>query len=167
MSTWLEFLKNNDFLSVKKNIKDGADVNEENENGESVLACALKNRCDMDLLMLLIDNGADINDFDDDGVSIFDMSITYNNIEMVKYMIEQGIDVNFTQRRSKFTPLMSAVSYGRVDIVILLLEHGADQYAVDTKGFSAVDFARKMNKKSVLEILNYDKESPDNKAYTR
>jgi len=76
MNKWIELLKNNDFLSVKKYIKDGADLNDENETGESVLAYALRNRCDMDLLMLLIDSGADIFDFDDEGVSIFDMSIT-------------------------------------------------------------------------------------------
>ena len=154
-------------MSVKKYIKDGGDVNEANETGESVLAYAVRSRCDMDLLMLLVENGADLYDFDDEGVSIFDMSITYNNIEMVEYIIEQGIDVNFTQRRSRFTPLMAAASYGRADIAKLLIKQGADQNVVDEKGFSAIDFARKMNKKSVLEILDYDKNSPRNKAYTR
>lgn len=167
MHTWIEFLKRNDFISVKKYIKDGADVNEANDTGESVLANAIRHRCDTDLLMLLIDNGADIHDFDDEGVGIFDMSITYDNMEMVEYMIAQGIDVNFTNRRSKFTPLMAAASYGRVNIAKLLLEHGADKDMVDTKGFSAIDLARKMNKKSILDILQYDKNSPKNKAYTR
>ena len=64
MSTWIEFLKNDDFLSVKKCIKDGGDVNEANENGESVLANALRHSCDMDLLLLLIVAGADIYEFD-------------------------------------------------------------------------------------------------------
>jgi len=167
MNKWLEFLKNNDFIGVKKYIRDGADVNDANDTGESVLACALRSRCDMDLLMLLIDGGADVFDFDEEGVSIFDMSITYNNIEIVEYIIEQGIDVNLTQRRSRFTPLMAAASYGRTDIAKLLIEQGADQEVRDEKGFSAIDFARKMNKKSVLDILDYDKDSPRNKAYTR
>lgn len=167
MHTWIEFLKNNDYMSVKKYIKDGGDVNETNETGESVLAYAVRSRCDIDLLMLLIENCADIYDFDDEGVSIFDMSITYNNIEMVEYILEKGIDVNFTQRRSRFTPLMAAASYGRVDIAKLLVKHGADQEAVDEKGFSAIDFARKMNKKSILDILDYDADNPKNKAYTR
>jgi len=157
MNKWLEFLKNNDFMSVKEYIKNAGDVNEASETGESVLAYALRSRCDMDLLMLLVENGADLYDFDDEGVSIFDMSITYNNFEMVEYMIKQGIDVNFTQRRSRFTPLMAAASYGRVEILKLLIEHGANQDAVDVKGFSAIDFARKMNKKSILEILNCEK----------
>jgi len=167
VNKWLEYLKNNDYMSVKKYIRDGADLNDVNESGESVLACALRAQCDMDLLMLLTDSGADIFEFDDEGVSIFDMAITYGNVEMVKYIIDKGIDVNKTQRRSRFTPLMCAASYGRTDIVKLLLEHGADKDRVEDKGFSATDFARKMNKISVLEVLRFDENDPKNKTNTR
>ncbi len=167
MYTWLELLKNNDYMGVKKYLKDGADLEETNEIGESVLACALRARCDMDLLMLLIDNGADIFDFDEEGVSIFDMAITYDNVEMVKYLIEKGMDVNQTNRRSGFTSLMAATCYGRTEIAKILLANGVDQNAKDSRGFSAIDFARKMNKKSVLELLDYDKSDPKNTSYAR
>lgn len=167
MHKWTEILKNNDYIGAKKYIKDGADLNEENENGESVLATAIRNRCDEDLIELLIEHGADIYDFDDEGVSIFDMAITYNNLFLVNYIIESGIDVNKTNRRSGFTPLMCAACYGRTEIASLLLENGADKNTLDTRGFSALDFARKMNKKSVLDILGYDKELPVNRGYTK
>lgn len=167
MGTWLEYLRNNDFLSIKKYIKDGGDVNDSNESGESVLACALRSRCDDDLLMLLIDSGADIFDFDEEGVSIFDMAITYGNKEMVSYIIKEGIDVNKTNRRSGFTPLMAAACYGRVEIAKMLLQGGADKEKIDIKGFTATDFARKMNKKSVLALLDFDKNSPRNTTYAR
>ena len=167
MDKWLELLKNNDYIGVKKHIKNGADLNDFSENGESVLACGVRVCCDIDLLMLLIQNGADIFDFDDEGVSIFDMAITYNNMELVEYIIEQGIDINSTNRKSGFTPLMAATCYGRVEIVKKLLELGADLSMVDSKGFSAVDFARKMNKKSMLELFNYDENTPQNRGYAR
>ncbi|MFA6191966.1 MAG: ankyrin repeat domain-containing protein [Sulfurimonas sp.] len=168
MNKWLEILKNSDYLNVKKYIKEGADLNEANEAGESVLAFAIRSKCEMDLLMLLIDNGADIFDFDNEGVSIFDMAITYDNIELVKYLIKHGADVNKTNRRSRFTPLMAASCYGRVEIVKILLEEGANKDAVDIKGFSATDFARKMNKKSILEQLAFDKSNHHkNTAYAR
>jgi len=167
MNKWLEILKNNDYVGVKKYLKDGAELEETNDIGESVLACALRARCDMDLLMLLIDNSADIFDFDEEGVSIFDMAITYDNIEMVKYLIEKGMNVNQTNRRSGFTPLMAASCYGRVEIVKILLENDVDQNAKDSKGFSAIDFARKMNKKSILALLDYDKNDPKNISYAR
>ena len=167
MNKWLELLKNNDYLNVKKYIKDGANVNDSTESGESVLACGIRSDCGIDLLMLLVENGADIFDFDEEGVSIFDMAITYNNIDIFTYILDQGIDVNKTDRISGFTPLMTASSYGRVDIVKILISKGVNQNATDFKGFKAVDFARKMNKKSVLELLKYDKNSPQNRDYAR
>ena len=153
MDKWLEPLKKNDYISIKQYLKNGADVGAVNDTGECVLLCALRARCDFDLLMLLVDNGADIFDFDDEGVGVLDMAITYDNIEMVKYILSKGIDINHTNRKSKLTPLMVATCYGRIDILKLLLEHGARKDMVDNKGLSAKDFARKMNKKSILKIL--------------
>jgi ankyrin repeat protein len=167
MNTWLELLKNDDYLGIKKYLKSGADISQTNEAGESVLACAIRARCDFDTIMLLLENGADKFDFDDEGVSILDMAITYDNIEMVKYLIEQGIDINKTTRKSGFTALMAAACYGRVEIMKMLLEEGADTTLKDLKGFSAIDFARKMNKKSILELLDYDENAPQNRNYAR
>lgn len=167
MNSWIEFLKKNDLAGIKKYLKEGADVNEANESGESVLASSLRYRCDFELIMFLIENGADICDFDEEGVSIFDMAVTYDNIEIVKYLISKGTEVDSTKRRSKFTPLMAAVCYGRYEIVKLLMEHGANKNAVDSKGISVVDFARKTNKKSILELLKYDKNTPINRSYAR
>jgi len=115
----------------------------------------------------LVESGADIFDFDDEGVSVFDIAITYANEEMVRYLIDQGISVNKTQRRSGFTPLMAAACYGRVEIAKILLENGADKEAIDSKGFNATDFARKMNKKTILELLDYDENAPKNTTYAR
>jgi len=167
MSSWLEYLKNDDYLSIKKYIKNGADLQNTNDIGESVLACAIRARCSYDTLILLIDSGADIFDFDDEGVSIFDMAITYDNIDMTNLLLEKGISVNHTNRRSGFTALMAAACYGRVEITKLLIEQGADLNLKDSKGFTAVDFARKMNKKSVLALLDYDSNSNQNRGYAR
>ena len=167
MNKWLELLKNNDYLGIKKYIKNGANLEETNDIGESVLACALRARCDFDTLMLLINNGADEFDFDDEGVSILDMAVTYDNIEMVNYLITQGINLNKTNRKSGFTALMAAACYGRIEIAKVFLEQGIDQAAVDAKGFRAVDFARKMNKKSVLALLEYDVNDPKNTGHAR
>ncbi|WP_434636133.1 ankyrin repeat domain-containing protein [Sulfurimonas sp. NW7] len=167
MNTWLELLKNDDYLGIKKHIKNGGKLSQKNEAGESVLACALRAQCSDETIMLLISNGADIFDCDDEGVSIFDMAITYDKIEIVKHLIEQGKKVNETTRKSGFTALMGAACYGRVEIAKLLLKHGADKNVRDLKGFSAVDFARKMNKKSILELFDYDETAPKNIGYAR
>ncbi len=153
MNRWTELLQANDYLGIKKHIKEGGDVNDHNDAEESVLAMAIKYKCDKEIIDLLIEKGADTDDFDDEGVSIFDYAITYNNVELAKALIESGRDVNLTRRRSGFTPLMAAVCYGRGEILELLLQNGADISAVDSKGLSAADFARKMHKKKILERL--------------
>ncbi len=153
MQKWIDILKKNDYIAAKQYIKSGANTNEENDNGESVLAFALRSHCDDELIDLLVENGADLFDFDLEGVSIFDMAITYNNIYVFNKILELGIDVNKTNRKSGFTPLMCAACYGRVEIAKSLLEHGANKNTRDSRGFSAADFARKMNKKSILEVF--------------
>jgi len=62
---------------------------------------------------------------------------------------------------------MAAAAYGRLEIAKILLNHGADKNAVEEKGFSAIDFARKMNKKSILDALGYDESIPINRNYAR
>jgi ankyrin repeat protein len=151
---WLALLQNNDYIGIKKYLKEGADVNEHTaENEEGVISCAFRYRCDDDIIDLLIEHGADLYDYDNEGVSVFEYAITYNNFKFVAFMINKGIDVNKTERKSGFTPLMAAVCYGRVKMLELLLEAGADVNRVDKKGYSAHDFARKMQKKSMLKLL--------------
>ncbi len=153
MNKWTKLLQSDDYLSVKKLLKNEKDLEVENESGETVLAVALRHRCCDDVIDILIESGADTEAFDDEGVSIFDFAITYNRIDLVKKLIECGRDVSKTHRRSGFTPLMAAVSYGRFEIFKLLLENDVDINAVESKGMSALDFAIKMHKKTMIKAL--------------
>lgn len=153
MTKWLSILQNNDYLAAKKHIKDGGNLNARTEAGESVLAYALKSRVDQDMLELLIENGADLFYSDDEGVSILDFAVTYNNLYMINLLLEKGKDINDVTRKSGFTPLMAAVCYGRYDIFRILLEAGADLNAVERKGMTALDFAKKMRKTSMIKLL--------------
>jgi uncharacterized protein len=153
MSNWSTLLQSDDYLGVKKYIRDGGNVNEKSEHGESVISQALRLRCGTELLELLIEEGADLFDADEEGVSVFDVAITYNNPEMVKRIIDAGVDVNETRRHSGFTPLMAAVCYNRKSIVTLLLECGADKTLTDKMGLTGADYARKTHRKQMLELL--------------
>ncbi len=150
---WLTLLQDNDYIGIKQYIKEGADVNDCTESDENVLSCALRFRCDNDIINLLVEKGANIDDYDSEGVSVFECAITYNNLKFVEYMIARGVDVNNTKRRSGFTPLMAATCYGRTKMLELILGAGADKNCIDKKGYSAHDFARKMQKKSMLALL--------------
>jgi ankyrin repeat protein len=153
LQTWIKLLESNDFIGIKKYIKSGADVNEVNEQEESVLAIALRSRCDQEIIDMLIESGADLSEVDEEGVSIFDYTITYNNMVLFQKFLDNKIDVNHTLRKSRFTPLMAAICYSRSEMAEALIKCGANKEAVDFKGFKAVDFARKMNKKNMLKLL--------------
>jgi ankyrin repeat protein len=154
MKTWIELIKANDFLGIKQHLKHGASPNETEENGESVICFALRYHCDQEILELLITQGADLYATDKEGVSVFDVAITYNNLFIINRLLEAGFDVNRSTRRSGFTPLMGAVCYGRTEVIQYLLDKGADVSTRDGHGFSALDFARKMGKKKILALLS-------------
>lgn len=161
MEKWIELLKENNYLGIKHYLKNGGNPNDTEENGESVICFALRYQCDQEIVDLLIEQGADIHHNDNQGVSVFDVAVTYNNLELIERLIAEGFDVHRATRRSGFTPLMGAVCYGRVEIIKKLIEMGVDVEARDTQGFSAIDFARKMHKKSILALLEGDKNGTD------
>lgn len=153
MEKWIELLKANNFLGVKQYLKNGGNPNEVEENGESVLCFALRYHCDQEIFDILIDSGADLYQTDDEGVSVFDVAVTYNNLFLIERLIADGFDVNVSTRRSGFTPLMGAVCYGRHEVIQKLLDMGVDVVVRDGQGLNALDFARKMRKTSILNLL--------------
>lgn len=161
MEHWITLLKANDYLGIKKYLTSGGNPNAVEENGESVICFAMRYHCDSDILDLLIDNGADLNHVDNEGVSVFDVAVTYNVLAIIERLIDGGFDVNRPTRRSGFTPLMGAVCYGRVEVIKKLIEKGVDITARDNHGLSALDFARKMHKKSILALLQGEKSGTD------
>ena len=153
MKKWILFLQNNDYIGAKQYINDGANINAVNDTQETILACALRYRCDDDIVELLLQKGADLFACNEDGVSILDYAIMYNHIKLVEEILKTDIDINKTKRPSQFTPLMGAVCYGRKEIAVMLLKKGADVTLRDIKGLSALDFAKKTRKVKMIELL--------------
>lgn len=158
MEQWIELLQANNYLGIKQYLKNGANPNDVEENGESVICFAMRYHCDPEILELLIEKGADLNHTDNEGVSVFDVAVTYNNLDIIDRLLDAGFDVNQATRNSGFTPLMGAVCYGRSEIIEKLIEKGVNLTARDSHGFSAIDFARKMHKKSILALLEGKKD---------
>lgn len=161
MEEWIRLLKANDYMGIKKYLAGGANPNATEENGESVICFAMRYGCDEEVMELLIDNGADLHHLDNEGVSVFDVAVTYNRMGIIKRLIDEGFDVNHASRHSGFTPLMGAVCYGRTEVIQMLLDKGVDVAARDRHGLSAIDFARKMHKKSILALLEGVKDGTD------
>ena len=145
----------NDYIQVKKSLKNINDINVplDIEDSENIFFFAIKKKVDVDILKLLIENGLDLSYQDSNGIGIFDEAMNYNDLDFIKYLVEKkGFDPFVTNRKSGFTPLMQAVSYGYLEIVKYLINLGADINEKDNFGLSAKDYARKLGQ---VQVLNY------------
>ena len=74
------------------------------------------------------------------------------NIEHVKELIEEGVDVNARGPRNS-TALMYAVGGGHIEVVRQLVQHGADVEACEEGGWSALKHAREDEETEIVEFL--------------
>jgi ankyrin repeat protein len=76
------------------------------------------------------------------GESLLLLAVQAGNPETVKYLLEQGADVNVTDP-SGMTPLHAAAQQGDEEIILLLLKNKADINALTVDGQSPMELAIK------------------------
>lgn len=110
---------------VKYLIEQGADVNIQDERGETALMNASQNG-HYNIVKCLIDNGAKI-DIKDNGYQTALMYAANNGyLEIVKYLIDKGADINEEYGYDKrYTVLSYALEEGNTEIAELLKANGA------------------------------------------
>ena len=159
MSDIMQAICEDNYLQVKKLIKDGIDINEiieneDNENDECLMFYAIHKKCSLETLKLMVENGFDIEFTDEHGVSLLDEAIVLGNVEFITYLLdEKNINPNQTKRKSGLTPLIQASCYGKIDLVKLLISRGGDINVKDNLNLTAVDYARKLQRKKMQEFL--------------
>jgi ankyrin repeat protein len=122
------------------------------EDGNNLLLKSLELSLSDEVVALLIKH-IDFREANESGITPFFEAIRKNREKWVIYMIENGVDVNHTDRDSGFTPLMEAVTSNSEKLTKLLLKNGADLELRDSHGYSAYDFARKMRRVNLVQIL--------------
>lgn len=121
-------VKNGEVAAVKLLLERGAKVDIEDKGGSTALSeCVWTSVKDgAQKIRLLLDHGAKINQpMGEDHETALMTAASIGNLEIVKYLVEQGADVN-----ARMTGGGSALAYaaigGRVDVVKYLIERGAD-----------------------------------------
>jgi ankyrin repeat protein len=120
-------------------ISAGADVNRQKEGGGSALMYAVSGKQrNVDICLLLIENGAEINATSNWSKETALMEAAHSgNIEACRLLIENGADVNMKDKNGE-TALMKAAEHFNIKICEILIENGADMDATDNKGRSAL-----------------------------
>ncbi|KAK5131891.1 hypothetical protein LTR08_000479 [Meristemomyces frigidus] len=106
-----------------------------------------------DVVQFLLAYGADLNpDVNQSSSSPLQQAIRANDIELARYLLELGADVN-ALNCYKTTPLMYAVKYGSQDMVQLVLAFDPNLSQLSFIGAAAVHWAVWPNRPEVLELL--------------
>ena len=84
-------------------------------------------------------------------VNSFCVSIAKGDVETVKKLLELGEDVN--QKSDGMTPVMYAAKYNRTQILLLLIEKGADLKTKSTKKMTALEYAKLHGAQDAYEII--------------
>ena len=117
----------------------GADPNTVDARGKSPLRASLK---DLQLLSILLERGADPNiRFSDGSTALLQLIQRMHGdfMQALAVLFEHGANPNISYAATGETPLMKAALMPRVDLVKLLLEHGADVTQVNREGKSVLD----------------------------
>ena len=75
------------------------------------------------------------------------------HLEVVKYLVEQGADINATTSRYGWTVLHYAATWGQLAVVRYLVEQGADVNAKDSDGDTARGLAEMFGHTAVARYL--------------
>ncbi|MCP4748815.1 MAG: ankyrin repeat domain-containing protein [Desulfobacteraceae bacterium] len=114
-------IRNGDVKWAKKWIDAGADVNQADNNGITLLHLAAHEGHIEVVKLLLSHPNIDVNQADNNGITLLHLAARRGHVEIVKLLLSRpGIDVNKADNYG-WTPLSMAAGRGHVEIVKFLL----------------------------------------------
>lgn len=148
-------LKNGHFEAAKSLVKIGAELNEEIANHETAWIYAAKHG----LIPLLNEAGADINGrYHGYGDTPLCTAVQFSDAATVEELIKNGAKVNIKGGSS--APLILATTLERVDVVQVLINHGADIGPINEKNYSALTIAMAKGFSQIEKLLKDSNKDP-------
>ena len=101
-------------------------------------------------------NGLQINNLNTDGSSALSMAVVQNNPELVRFLVENGADIN---QKIKDVPLVYTLKAEQSDIAAILVQKGADLTYLPTDGSSGLMQAVRQMNIPLIEALSADQKA--------
>ena len=176
-----DFLRNvrqSDIQSVRELLDRGADINSQNDYGDTALIIASKQARDHtkyctdpfcsgcgqgDIAEFLLDREADPNIRDRDGTTALIWASQRGNIEIVRLLLDRDVDPNIQNIKGD-TALINAARYSNsilnlaagtdyTKVVELLLDHGADSNIRNNRGKTALMIAERVGDDDIARLI--------------
>lgn len=103
-----------------------------------IAAC---NDNDVNAVRRLLVEGSNLNDATDDGESLLSLACSAGYYELAQVLLAMSAQVEDRGQKNDCTPLMEAASAGHIEIIELLLRHGADVNALSSTGNTPLMYA--------------------------
>ena len=133
------------------------------------ICCAVKKGY-TDIVYLLLEHGADVNKLDGSGKSalmiFLELMISQRfktpqasnpveegDLNILRSMLSAGGDANMISRRAGYSALHTVSSLGMCDVMMELIQHGADCNQLTSSGKSALDLACEKGYEEAVELL--------------
>ena len=136
-----------DVVTLEKLIREGADLEVEDNHSETPLICAAEFGC-LESCRLLLEAGATVNASAVLRLTTFSVIWGWHQ-EVCKMLLKSGADINALDCRNR-TPLHWAAKHGLLEAVEFLLAHGARTDLKDNDGKLPIDVADSEEKKRIL-----------------
>jgi len=135
-------VKKGDADKVKVLIKQGADINAQDEDGDTPLMIA-SYYGQLEVVRALLNAGADVSSTHKYGGTALISAAAGGHVQILKALIEKGAEVNAKTYDGRTPLMLTAMNYGapRVEIINTLLAGGADINAKDMNGYTALMYA--------------------------
>ena len=102
----------------------------------------------------LLSKGADVNAADGSGQTALMHTCKRSFNETAAVLLKNGADANIRTRKAGTSALMIAAVLGNVDLLRMLLDHGADADLTDYFGDTAKTLAEKKGNSAAVELLS-------------
>lgn len=137
---------------VKSAVGKGASLEATAPKGRTSMHWAAANG-HLEIVEFLHSKGADIDAKDSGGMTPLMFAVKGKHADIVAFMLDNDADPNARSIKIGLTPLTIGAAVGSVEVVRLLLEHGADQAIPERSGDTPLDRARQYEHPEVAALL--------------
>jgi ankyrin repeat protein len=139
-------------------------VHYEDGTGRTALVLASENG-DLPMIKYLVMKKGNLRTKDHAGCTPLMVACQYNYVDLVHYLLQVDLNLLQDEDQQLQTSLHMAVAIGAEDIVLLLLQYGANLLSEDINGKRPLQLAQQMRHTGIVKILlEYGDHIPDDEV---